>query len=226
MVAEAIMGPQAESLQKHFLSLSHGEKAAFTGWKMDGWVRWLAGLRGTYERRMNRMCSILDEHAYQLKQSTPVRDEEADWGVITKTRLMSFNWPRGGMFIWVRIHLEEHPLWQAKGNKVPLFDGPKLGSALMAFFTHKPFIVLAAPGSMFSATPEIQADRGWAYFRLCFAAEDDDRIDPFSHRFGSAVQKFWLIKSVEKMEKLVLEFESDDPVETEGLANLGFPLGC
>jgi DNA-binding transcriptional MocR family regulator len=227
MVAEAIMGPQPELIQRSFFSLSRQDKLVFEGWQMDGWVRWVAGLRGTYERRMQRMSSILDEHSYQLKQSTPVRDADADWGVITKTRLMSFNWPRGGMFIWLRIHFEEHPLWQAKGKSVPLLDGPALSTGLMSFLTHKPWVVLSAPGLMFSTTPGIDAERGWRFFRLCFAAEAEELIDDCSHRYGQAVQKFFRIKSIEEMEKLVHEMKGDEALtEMEGVANLSTFLGC
>ncbi|KAI0471073.1 pyridoxal phosphate-dependent transferase [Xylariaceae sp. FL0804] len=122
-VAETIMGPQPEEVKAQFAasswSLRRGQQqqaaaaVKFGGWKLDGWVRWLAGLRGEYERRMNRMCAILEEHAWQLKQSTPVRPADADWGVITRTRLYDFDWPRGGMFLWLRVHFETHPLWHA-----------------------------------------------------------------------------------------------------------------
>lgn len=224
MVAEAIMGPQPEA-NRSFRSLSARDKLAFEGWQMDGWVRWLAGLRGVYERRMNTMCSILDEGAYQLKQSTPVRDADADWGVITKTRLLSFDWPRGGMFIWLRIHYESHPLWQARGHSVPLLDGPMLSVAFMMFLTHKPYLVLAGPGSMFSATDGIDSQQGWKYMRLCFAAEDHENIEPCSQRFANGVQRFWRIKSVTEMEKYIDEFNADD-ANMEGMSTTGYGIGC
>ena len=220
------MGQQTESIKASFLSLSARERLVFEGWQTDGWVRWLAGLRGTYERRMNAMCAILDEESHQLKQSTPVRDSEADWGVITKTRLISFDWPRGGMFIWVRIHLESHPLWQARGRAVPLLDGPALSSALMMYLTYKPHRVLAAPGSMFSATPEISGELGWRYMRLCFAAESDDNVEPCARNFGLGVQRFWRIKSVEEMEKLLDEMSNEGVESTQGLSNIGYGMGC
>lgn len=177
---------------------------------------------------MNSMCSALDEHAYQLKQSTPILNDDADWGVITKTRLLSFSWPRGGMFVWIRVHFEEHPLWQAKGDSIPVIDGPALATALMGFTTRKPYMVLAAPGTMFGATPEVNAKRAWRHFRLCFAAESEELIEPSSRRFGAAVQKFWRIKHVEEIEKLVDDFTvSQNALDVDGgVSDLGFPLGC
>ncbi|KAJ4145814.1 hypothetical protein LMH87_004647 [Akanthomyces muscarius] len=222
MVVEMLMGPAQKDKVKSFHKLSIKDKAQYQGWELDGWVRWLEGLRGVYERRMLRMCSLLDESLFQLKQSTPVNDLESDWGVITKTRIMSYDWPRGGMFVWVRIHLENHPLWQAKGTSVPVLDGPALAQALMIFLTHKPQLVIAAPGTMFAATPHVAEDTAWAYLRLCFGTETEEKIAPCSRRFAAGLQRFWRIKSVEEMERLVAELRSSSEPDLEDLANLGF----
>ncbi|KAG9255362.1 aromatic amino acid aminotransferase 1 [Emericellopsis atlantica] len=207
MVAEAIMGPQPPAATRSFLSLSRSEQQSFEGWQTDGWVRWLSGLRGVYERRMNTMASLLDEHAYQLKQSTPVADQDAEWGVISKTKLMSFDWPRGGMFIWLQMHFESHPLFNARGTTYPVLDGPLMSKALMVHLTKAPYKVLAAPGTIFCANESILAERGWRFFRLCFAAEEDEAVGPSARRFGEGVQRFWRIKKVETIEKLVDELD-------------------
>jgi DNA-binding transcriptional MocR family regulator len=227
MVAEVCMGPQDAAVTDKFQSLSARDKQAFAGWKMDGWVRWLAGLRGEYERRMNRMCQLLDEGSFQLKQSTPVRAADQDWGVITKTQLYDFDWPRGGMFVWLRVAFDKHPLWMAKGDMVPLIDGPALSLALAVLMTHKPFLVLVAPGLMFSATPAVRAERGWAYYRLCFAAESEENIERCSTSFGEAVQRFWKIKDVTEIEALMKEMNMmQTALEVEGMGNLAMPMGC
>ncbi|KAK2759685.1 aromatic amino acid aminotransferase [Colletotrichum kahawae] len=227
-VAELVMGEQPPAVRSAFAALTSRQKQTFEGWKMDGWVRWLEGLRGVYERRMNRMSSILDDGAVQLKQSTPRSVEDADWGVVSKTRLYEFDWPRGGMFIWLRMRFETHPLWMATGGKVlPLIDGEKLSTALMIYATQKPFRVLVSPGMMFSATPAIRAERGWAYFRLCFAAETEENVDRCSERLAEAIQRFWRLKKVEDIEELIgdLVTAQEEPME-EGLGNLGTWMGC
>lgn len=226
VVAETIMGKQPETVASSFFSLSSREKLIFNGWSMDGWVRWLEGLRGAYERRMNLMCSILDEHSFQLKQSTPVKQTDADWGVITKTRIMSFDWPRGGMFIWLRIHFENHPLWQAKGKRIPVFDGPQLAIGMFILLTHKPHLVLGAPGMMFSANQDIASERGWQHVRLCFAAEAEENVAPCAERFGKALQKFWKIKA-DEMEDLIEEYSTEGATALEELSNIGYyGVGC
>lgn len=226
MIAELVIGSQPEAT-KTFFGLSSRDKLKYNGWNVDGWVRWLAGLRGEYERRMARMCTILDNNSYQLKQSTPVNKKDTSWGVITKTQLISFDWPRGGMFVWIRIHFESHPLWQAKGTQVPLLDGPALATAFMILCTHKPHLVLGAPGSMFCPTPEIQAERGWAYLRLCFAAVSDEDVDACTTRLANTIQRFWRIKKVAEVEKLIKELETTNVEEVEGIVDLGHGvMGC
>ncbi|KAI1117194.1 pyridoxal phosphate-dependent transferase [Nemania sp. NC0429] len=224
IIAENIMGPQPEATAA-FTSRSRRDQAAFTGWKTEGWVRWLAGLRGAYERRMNDMCRLLEEHAYQLKQSTPVRDADSDWGVITKTKLYDFKWPLGGMFLWIRVHFEEHPLFKATGSQGNVIDGSALSMALMIFLTYAPYLVLASPGAMFSASPQIAAERGWGYYRLCFAAESDEMNSACSTRFGQGVQKFWRIKKVAEIEALLEKVRSLEASESDDLANMAY-MGC
>ncbi|KAK8034413.1 aromatic amino acid aminotransferase [Apiospora rasikravindrae] len=233
LVAQTIMGTQqteGSATMSRFAALrSSREKAAFNGWKVDGWVRWLAGLRGEYERRMNRMCSILEENAYQLKQSTPVRKSDADWGVITKTQLYEFDWPRGGMFLWMRMRFEQHPLWQVPGSKGLPINGTALTTALMILLTHKPFLVLVSPGLMFSTTPQIAEERGWAYYRLCFAAESDEMIDKCSQRLVQGIHRFFRIKKVKELEDLLNEaniMSEQDLGARDGLANMGTYMGC
>ena len=69
------------------------------GWQMDGWIRWLQGLRGNYERRMRLMCSILDE-GKELVKSGRRKSVENEWSVVDKIPLFDFTWPLGGMFVW------------------------------------------------------------------------------------------------------------------------------
>ncbi|KAI0005185.1 aromatic amino acid aminotransferase [Xylariaceae sp. FL0662B] len=225
VVAEAIMGPQPDALAT-FASRPTKDQPSFNGWKMDGWVRWLAGLRGQYERRMNRMCKILEENAYQLKQSTPVRESDAEWGVITKTQLYDFDWPRGGMFLWLHMRFETHPLWKTAGSKGNIINGIALSTALMIFLTTKPYLVVVSPGLIFSATAQIRDERGWSYFRLCFAAESEENIDACSLRFAQGVQKFWRIKKVEELENILDGINSSQTEDVRGLTNLGSWMGC
>jgi DNA-binding transcriptional MocR family regulator len=214
MIAELIMGPQPAAAE--FKKKSRSEQASFSGWQTEGWVRWLEGLRGNYERRMNRMCGYLEEGRYHLKQQTPLKQAESDWAVISKTKLYSFDWPRAGMFVWVQMHFDTHPL----SSKVP---GPKLAQALWIYLAQKPNLVLVSPGAIFSPTDEIRDKQGWKYFRLCFAAVAEEEVGLSSKRFAAGVNRFWAIKDAKDLPDL--DVESVEETEAE-LVDLGLQFAC
>ena len=98
MIAELIMGSD---------DLKHGHAGGKSnrGWQIDGWVRWLQGLRGNYERRMQTMCSVLEE-GKELVKSGRRKSINNEWSVIEKITLFGFAWPLGGMFVWwVKVSL-------------------------------------------------------------------------------------------------------------------------
>ncbi|KAI9047253.1 hypothetical protein LZ554_008706 [Drepanopeziza brunnea f. sp. 'monogermtubi'] len=215
MLSELIMG--AQPAMAEFKTKSKRDQLSFTGWQTDGWVRWLAGLRGSYERRMNAMCAFLEDGRFLLKQKKPVRSADADWAVISKTKMYSFDWPRGGMFVWLHMHYDTHPL----AGVVP---GPKMSELLWIFLTTKPYWVLACPGAVFSPTEEIRAEKGWQYYRLCFAAVSEEEVEKSSKRFAEGVKAFWMIKDKKEMESI--EGSGDvESLETE-VTNLGMMMAC
>lgn len=211
MLAELIMGPQSKN------DGGQGGSKNGDGWKMDGWVRWLEGLRGAYERRMNRMCDALEEGKYSLKQGTPVKADESEWAVVSKTQLYDFDWPRAGMFVWVKMNYESHPLF----GKV---ENAKLATALWIFLTTKPHLVLASPGQIFSPTEEISEKDGWKFFRLCFAAVEETEVEASSIRFAKGVDRFWKIKDIKEMEDIesIAIMQGDNG----GVTDLGAQFAC
>ncbi|KAI9767004.1 MAG: hypothetical protein M1840_005963 [Geoglossum simile] len=193
LVAEQLIGP----CDSHDGGRGGGRDGK--GWAVEGWVRWLAGLRGAYERRMHKMCGILEEGKYAL-ESTDLCNERGvtteSWSVISKVQMYNFAWPRGGMFVWIKINLLAHPLHA----KIEL---PKLSHALWLHLTKKPYLVLVAPGTIFSSTPEIAERRGFAFYRLCFAAVEDDEVGSASHRFVQGVNSFWAKNDLEEIKKIL-----------------------
>lgn len=238
IVSELVVGNQPAEVTRSWLSSLRGGKnsngapnTAFSGWQMDGWVRWIEGLRGEYERRMARMCRILDEGSVYVKQGTPRATADADVCVLTKTQLFDFAWPRGGMFVWLRVLFENHPLYgAASSDGADIIDGSALSTALMIFLTRKPYLVLVSPGVMFSATEEIRRSEGWRYFRMCFAAESEEGVDLYSKRFTKGVRKFWGIKKAEELEDLLHSMDAanaeEEGGEEEQMGNLGLYMGC
>lgn len=228
VISELIMGQQPAAATAGWLSLrSNKERTVYTGWQTAGWVRWLAGLRGQYERRMARMCRILDAGSVYIKQGTPRAAQDADVCVLTKTQLYDYSWPRGGMFVWLRVFLQNHPLYGvARSDGKTLVEGGALAMGLLIFLTKAPYSVIISPGLMFSSNEEVKRTIGYQYFRMCFAAETEANIDLCSERFAKGVRKFWTIKDVKELEDIIEDLplaanELDDEV-----GNLGSYMGC
>lgn len=207
MVAELVMGPQTSK------DPGRGGAADGSGWKVDGWVRWLEGLRGNYERRMDAMCRVLADGKALVKagRRTSLRhiaDDEDEWAVVEKVEIYDFVRPRGGMFVWITFDFSTHPL----RREVP---APRLSQALWVFWTQKPYLCLVAPGAIFAPTEEIRQRDAYNCVRLCFAACPDDEVESISKRFVDGAQAFWRIKNKSKIDELLDDDEGMGSVDGE-----------
>lgn len=214
VIAETIMGPQSSS------DPGKGGAADGSGWKVDGWVRWLEGLRGNYERRMQTMCDALDAgkeavKAGRRKSLTEVVDADDEWAVVEKTQIYSFVRPLGGMFVWVRFDFTSHPL----AKEVP---AARLSHALWIFWTAKPYLCLVAPGALFATNKDILEGDSYNCFRLCFAACPADDVKSISTRFTDGAQSFWRIKSKSKIDKIL---ESEDVAGADHVTGMAVLTG-
>jgi len=223
MIAQLLLGHQTETVTR-FLSLGSKERQTFAGWSTDGWVRWLAGLRGSYERRMNRMCAIIDEYSYEPRVASKRPGLDSDWAYVFTPRILDYVWPRGGMFIWLKVRLHRHRCFGQQGKRRAI-DGPLISAALMIYLTQAPYKILVAPGSMFAANDDIRQTLAWSWFRICFAAEAEEKIDDCAHRFGAGVGEFFKIKNPEDIEELYEEFEPR-MLESPDAADAFSGLGC
>lgn len=214
VISELIIGPANGGAGE-----GHGGAADGKGWEASGWVRWLEGLRGEYERRMNEMCDILTEGQHMVKSgrrpsiSEVTRDSSHDedhdvtlqaqdeWSVVEKTELYYFVRPLGGMFVWLRFHFDTHPLY----NKP--FSGPLLSRALWVLWTTKKYRVLVCPGLIFAPTQEVADRDAWECFRLCFAAIARDELAPVTKRLVKGVKTFWRIKDAKEVQRLLDDYD-------------------
>lgn len=184
MIAEMIMGPHSGN--------GRGGGKDDLGWKTDGWVRWLEGLRGNYERRMQIMCKIFEE-GKQLVKTGRRQSMSQEWSVVDTVPMFDFVWPLGGMFVWVKVNFETHPLWKKTSPE-------KLSRRLWIHLTTPEHLILVAPGSLFAPTEEIRQEKSFSYMRICFAAVDEQDVGPMSHRFVEGLKSFWAKKKVEDIE--------------------------
>ncbi|KAJ5323657.1 Pyridoxal phosphate-dependent transferase major region subdomain 1 [Penicillium atrosanguineum] len=191
LVAEMIMGKQDGPNGARVSKKEDGQ-----GWHMDGWVRWLEGLRGGYERRMVAMCDILEEHKYLLSQesevSQPTRNHVDDWEVVDRVHMFDFVWPKAGMFVWIEVLFDKHPLRSQ-------YSSERLSHAFWVHLTKKPHLCLLGPGSMFAATEKSAAD-AHKYFRIAFAPMDAEDVVPFTRRLMEGFRAFWQRKDLDGLE--------------------------
>ncbi|EEQ89332.1 aromatic amino acid aminotransferase [Blastomyces dermatitidis ER-3] len=192
-------------------------------WKTDGWVRWLEGLRAGYEWRMRTMCTILEEGRSIIEHSPPTDtsarysdnyidednddddDDDDDWQLLHKTPLYTFQFPRGGMFVWVRMCFETHPLW-SRGD----ISTKRLSTALWKHLMKKPFLCLVAPGGLFNPVSSGSGkdaegggrndDESFRYFRLCFAPIPEGDVGASAKGFVEGCRDFWARRDLDEDE--------------------------
>lgn len=204
MIAELIMGPQSSE------DGGKGGSKDGSGWKVDGWVRWLEGLRGNYERRMQKMSSILEDGKYAVTSSTHRQpstdssfssDDEEDYQLVSKIQMYDFVYPMAGMFLWMHVRFDTHPLYA----KV---DPQRLSRAMWIYLTQDPYKCLVSPGGIFAPTEKIREEKAWQYFRLCFAAVDDDVVEKLSKNVVAAFKGFWGKKKASDIDEILKDEEA------------------
>lgn len=191
LVAEMILGPQGSSKETRV-----SDKKDVQGWHMDGWVRWLEGLRGGYEKRMQDICNILEENKYLFQemseQPTMTGDALDGWEVVDRVQMFDFVWPMGGMFTWIEACFDTHPLRSQ-------YSSEKLSKALWVHLTRKPQLCLVGPGNLFAATPE-SAKKAYKYIRVAFVPMDADEVAPFTRRLVEGFRSFWQRKNLDGLD--------------------------
>jgi len=233
MVAETILGRDGKG---GAAAAPGGREGDSDGWMVQGWVRWLEGLRGEYERRMNRTCDVLEEGRFVVKSGrrrslnrwveerlplSPAHnahaedDEDEEWAVVERVQVYDFPRPTGGMFVWMRFDFSSHPLSPSRRTTLSSESVPEplLSKALWALWTKKPYLVLVSPGSIFAATKEIAERDAWRCFRVCFAAVEGDELEAIAGRLVDGVRRFWAIRNKSVIDGLLEEL---DPVEDMG----------
>ena len=152
-------------------------------WKMSGWIKWLESLRDVYEKRMRVMAGALEGG----KEVILVTPASSDLDIITKSNMYSFSIPDGGMFVWVHVHIANHPAYHsflARGNtKAQAMQ--KLWEWIA--ITEKS---VASPGGVFAGHESTASDAN-ERLRLCFSAIEIDQVLDATERWVNGVRTFW-----------------------------------
>ncbi|TFK75944.1 PLP-dependent transferase [Pluteus cervinus] len=161
-------------------------------WKDEGYTRWLRGLQAQYiSRRDFFVDCLLDTFHF-----TPVTvaDEKSLWdgGVIyqafreksgNRSPVLSFVPPTSGMFVWLKVHFETHPLYEFHGQEA-------LETKLWLKLAESG--VLFGPGVMFSASePEDTTAINDGHMRVSFSNEEFDKMKTAVEIFKSTLDHFY-----------------------------------
>ncbi|CEJ60440.1 hypothetical protein PMG11_09013 [Penicillium brasilianum] len=215
IIAQTIIGEQLKENGAFGL-----KKQDVHSWRMDGWVRWLEGLRGGYERRMNDMCTILEENKFLFSEQSevsPSADHVNGWEVVDRVQMYDFVWPKGGMFAWVEIRFETHPL-RAK------YSEQRLSKAFWIYLTKKPHLCLVAPGQIFAAGPK-SVEKEHRFIRVAFAPMNAEDVSSFTRRLVGGFRSFWKRENLDGLDDGDDETLAMRSMQSESVINFIGP-GC
>ncbi|KAJ0117905.1 Pyridoxal phosphate-dependent transferase major region subdomain 1 [Diaporthe amygdali] len=169
-----------------------------TAWGLEGWVRWLEGLRSAYERRMIKLATALERNKVVTSATG-------------QTKMFDFQWPMGGMFLWVEVNIFSHPLVSTVGPK-------RLMRALWIRCTQHPYRILTVPGGDFAATESVKGTRGFLFLRFCFAAVEEDLLEAKAQSFAEACREFWSIQSSNDIDEIMRDEDALESSHREDAA--------
>ena len=101
-------------------------------------------------------------------------------------RMYDFDVPEGGMYVWVNLHLDDHPLARGKA-------GLSIRDILIRLWNHliTNFDLLTVPGPLFAVDGSTGAKTASHHLRLTFAAVAPSDLRRAGRLFGEGVKTFW-----------------------------------
>jgi len=150
-------------------------------WKMQGWITWLKGLGFQYTKRRDYIVEAMHKE-FHISPEEIESSTQGEYIIVPRKQLISFVPPMAGMFLWIRIALEDHPRYDGS-NSIELMD--ELWKRLAVTED-----LLIAPGRMFAAGDE-QREEAAKYFRVAFSVGEEKEVDEMVKRFGRAVRWFF-----------------------------------
>ncbi|KAF8640115.1 hypothetical protein AX17_001351 [Amanita inopinata Kibby_2008] len=191
-------------------------------WKFDGYIRWLRGLRMQYRQRRDFFvdclweqfdlglgmssegawtgCTVLTARQKHTKPKGPV-GEKTLFNPVSNPVYFSFVPPTSGMFVWLRMHFEHHPLFPSSGSgeletnlwtalaEAGVLFGP--GKFHTREFYEKLDKARTNQGNMFVAQPEPETSSGFGHFRVSFSNAEFTELKSAVKIFASVLEDFW-----------------------------------
>ena len=150
-------------------------------WGFDGWNSWLGGLRNEYQDRRDLMVDALTPYKY-----------------INDNLVLDFKKPAAGMFVWVKVQYDNHPL-------ADKFSHLEMSRAFWTMNATNSQPVLVTPGYFF-APSLVDAEHMAPYIRLSYANAEKTNISKWTDGFGRNSIDFWNITDPEQMRQLAADF--------------------
>ncbi|KAJ3785392.1 pyridoxal phosphate-dependent transferase [Lentinula aff. detonsa] len=171
-----------------------------TTWGQEGYLRWLMGLRDSYTSRRNWMCDIIAENFDLLPSPLNIVDDvvavqKGHGSTKDVVPFFSFSFPKGGMFLWIRILLVSNATYQ---NMKTTSSSNAIATARWAEAFWMDLIeakILLTPGSYY--TPIIGFNERMAqepdvvFFRLAFSFETREMMQTGIERMANVFNRWW-----------------------------------
>ncbi|KAF5331715.1 hypothetical protein D9611_007705 [Ephemerocybe angulata] len=171
-------------------------------WGFEGFLRWTQGLQTQYTVRRDFIIDCLADEfdlrvgvvansgvdcftgcdvytAYPKVKSTRIFEEKK---LFNDQELLSFVPPTSGMFVWLKLNLEQHPQYGSKSAKELEWDlWVELAEAGVLF----------GPGQMFAATATVEDEEPAGHFRVSFSNAEFNTMKKAISIFARVIVKFF-----------------------------------
>ncbi|WVR05212.1 hypothetical protein IAU60_002224 [Kwoniella sp. DSM 27419] len=160
-------------------------------WGFEGYIRWLRGIKATYNMRKTWICDAFEDvfHIESSQIATLFPTGTQALTCYSKTPKNRWDEKRAGMFIFLGVHVGEHPDYAdlvRKGEDATHVLVQKLWTELADN------LVLFAPGWYFDAGGEHAiGGEGYGYFRLSFSIATYDETYRAVGTFAKVLHRFF-----------------------------------
>ncbi|KAJ7700049.1 pyridoxal phosphate-dependent transferase [Mycena rosella] len=172
--------------------------ATLQEWGYEGYMRWLKALRLQYTIRRDYFvdclaeefqltiapgttgmwegCQVYTGFAKPKRNLTGYFNEKAPMS----NALFSFVPPTSGMFVWIKVHFDQHPSFATLGAE---------SMEMKLWIELAEAGVLFGPGAMFCPTGDYASERT-GHFRISFSNSENGEMKKATEIFGAVIRKF------------------------------------
>ncbi|KAJ7498959.1 pyridoxal phosphate-dependent transferase [Mycena latifolia] len=171
--------------------------ASLLEWGYEGYIRWLKALRLQYTMRrdffvdclaeefqltvapgtaMSEGCQVYSGFAKPKRNLTGYFNEK----VPMSNALFSFVPPTSGMFVWIKVHFDQHPSFATLGPK---------DLEMKLWIELAETGLLLGPGAMFCPTGDYESETT-GHFRISFSNGENTEMKKATEIFGAVIRKF------------------------------------